>query len=68
MALALDEPKETDHTHEQNGITYLLDKELGEKVGEVNVDFVEQGWRAGFVINTKNPIGGPSACGPSCAC
>ncbi len=69
MALALDEPKETDHTHDFNGITYLVDQELAEQVGEVNVDFVEKGWRSGFVISTKNPLDfGLKACGGGCSC
>ncbi len=69
MALALDEPKETDHTHEANGITYLVDQELAKQVGEVNVDFVDKGWRAGFVISTKNPLdSGLNACGGGCSC
>jgi Fe-S cluster assembly iron-binding protein IscA len=69
MALALDEPKETDMTHEYDGITYLLDKGLFDKVGDVSVDFVEKGWSAGFVISTKNPIGfGASNCGSGCSC
>ena len=68
MALALDEPKDTDHSKDIDGIVYLRDKKLAEKVGEVNVDYVEQGWRAGFVISTKNPIGTPSSCGSGCSC
>jgi len=69
MALALDEPKETDHSKEFDGITYLLDKELAERVGEVSVDYVERGWRAGFVISTKKPLGfGIAECGGSCEC
>jgi len=69
MALALDEPKETDITQDYDGITYLLDKELFEKVGNVNVDFVEKGWSSGFVISTKNPISfGGSSCGSGCSC
>lgn len=69
MALALDESKDTDHTFEQDGVTYLLDKTLGEKVGAVSVDYVEKGWRSGFVISTKNPIGFDiPTCGSGCAC
>jgi Fe-S cluster assembly iron-binding protein IscA len=69
MALALDEPKENDHSQEFDGITYLLDKDLAEQIGAVSVDYVERGWRAGFVISTKNPLGsGIPECGGSCDC
>ena len=69
MALALDEPKESDHSKELEGVTYLLDEKLAEKIGSVNVDYVEQGWRSGFVIKTEKPLGFQKPdCGPGCAC
>lgn len=69
MALALDEPKDTDHTQEFDGITYLLDRALAEQVEAVSVDFVERGWRTGFVIATKKPLAfGIAECGGSCSC
>jgi Fe-S cluster assembly iron-binding protein IscA len=69
LALALDEPKDSDETLSNNGVTYLIDKELHERVGGVNVDFVEQGWRSGFVVSSDNPVSsGPSSCGSSCSC
>ena len=68
MALALDEPKDTDHSIVVDGATFILDKDLAEKIEEVKIDFEEKGWRTGFVITTKNPIGGDiPSCG-SCAC
>ena len=69
MALALDEPKDTDQTVELEGITYVVDKELVKQVEEVKVDFAERGWRAGFIIETKQPIGFDiPTCGGSCSC
>jgi iron-sulfur cluster assembly protein len=69
MALALDEPKDSDHTTEFEGVTYLLDKDLAEKIGEVTVDFQEEGWRAGFVISTKLPLSYDTpSCGSGCSC
>jgi iron-sulfur cluster assembly protein len=69
LALALDEPKDTDESVETNGITYLIDKELSDRLGEVTVDYVEEGWRTGFMVSSVNPISsGPSACGSSCSC
>ena len=66
--MALDEPKETDKSEEVDGIKYLIDAKLVEKLGTVSVDYVESGWRSGFVITTQNPIGvDRSSCG-SCSC
>ena len=67
--MALDEPHENDDTYKTAGITYLIDKKLSELVGSVKIDFVEQGWRSGFVVLPDKPVfDGHSACGTSCSC
>jgi Fe-S cluster assembly iron-binding protein IscA len=67
--LALDEPKDTDVKTELDGVTYLVDKALGERLGAISVDFIDRGWRSGFVIGSENPVAfGLSACGGSCEC
>ena len=69
LAMALDEPNENDDSHETAGINYLIDKKLSEHVGAVKIDFVEQGWRSGFVVSHVKPVtDGHSACGTSCSC
>ena len=45
--MALDEPKDSDHTTELNDVTYLIDQDLSEKVGTVNVDYVDKGAPSG---------------------
>ena len=67
--MALDEPKDTDHCLEIGNINYLIDKPLADKLGRVSVDFVERGWRTGFVIASEKPIGfGLPSCGSDCSC
>jgi hypothetical protein len=39
--MALDEPKEDDEIIRENGITYLINKELFEDAKPISVDFVE---------------------------
>jgi Fe-S cluster assembly iron-binding protein IscA len=69
LALALDEPKENDDKFETSGVTYLIEKDLLERIGGVKVDFVKEGWRSGFVVSSDKPVStGPSACGSSCSC
>ena len=47
----------------------MIDKELLEKLGRVSVDFVEEGWRGGFVISSEKPLGfGLASCGGGCSC
>jgi Fe-S cluster assembly iron-binding protein IscA len=38
--MALDEPQENDEVIKDNGITYLIDKELLDQAKPINVDFV----------------------------
>jgi iron-sulfur cluster assembly protein len=48
--MALDEPKDDDEVVNNNGITYLMNKELFEQVKPVKVDFVESAYGSGFSI------------------
>jgi len=54
--LVLDEPKDTDESYEINGLTYLIDKKLAITSGNIKVDFVNNGWKHGFMISTAKPI------------
>jgi Fe-S cluster assembly iron-binding protein IscA len=45
LALALDEPKETDDAYEIDGFTYLVDKAFIEKVTPIKIDFLVTGFR-----------------------
>ncbi|NNG06603.1 MAG: Fe-S cluster assembly protein HesB [Desulfobacteraceae bacterium] len=63
--MALDEPQENDEVIKNNGITYLIDKELLDQAKPINVDFVESAFGSGFSISSKLAACGPS-CGSSC--
>ena len=64
--MALDEPKEDDHLHKDNGITFVINKELLERVKPVSVDFVQSPSGSGFSITSSLSKGG--GCGSSCSC
>jgi len=66
--MVLDEPKETDEVFKVNGFTMIIDKDLLSTTQDVTVDYINQGFRAGFQINCKVPISGGSGCGSSCKC
>ena len=39
--MALDEPQENDQTFEEDGLTFIVDKELLERVKPITVEFIE---------------------------
>jgi iron-sulfur cluster assembly protein len=66
LGLALDEPKDNDTTHTQDGVQYLIDNGLSQQCGVVRIDFIDAGARSGFSITPANPLGG-GGCGSSCS-
>ena len=64
--MALDEPREDDEVIKDNGITYLIEKQLFDQVKPINVDFTETAMGSGFSISSNLKPDG--ACGTSCAC
>jgi len=68
--MALDEPRDDDQVFEMNELTYMINKDLFERVKPINVDFVESAMGSGFSIQSNLQIGGGcgSSCGGSCSC
>ncbi len=62
MAMALDEPKETDIVYDVNGFQFIMDKDFGEKAKPVTVDFLGYG----FKISSGVDFGAASACSSTC--
>jgi iron-sulfur cluster assembly protein len=65
--LALDEPKENDKVYNQSDLTFLVEDNLLETCGTINVEYVEAGPRSGFGISSANPIGGGGCSSGSCS-
>jgi len=63
--MALDEPKDDDEIVKNNGVTYLVNKQLLDEVKPITVDFVESGWGSGFSISSN--LKKAESCG-SCSC
>ncbi|NLA75911.1 MAG: hypothetical protein GX846_10660 [Deltaproteobacteria bacterium] len=53
--MALDEPTENDEIIKDNGVSYLIDKNLLEQVKPINVDFVDGPRGSGFSISSNLP-------------
>ncbi len=68
LGMALDEPRETDKVFENDGVTYLIDQDLFEKVKPINVDYVVQHGMGRLKIDSSLPAGegGCSGCSGSC--
>jgi Fe-S cluster assembly iron-binding protein IscA len=64
--MALDEPGENDEAFESSGISYIIAKDLLDKVQPVKVDYVSSAYGAGFKIESSLASG--SGCGSSCSC
>ncbi len=64
--MVLDEPKETDEVFDSMGLSYLVEKDLYNKVKPIKVDYVNSAFGAGFQISSSLPQGG--SCGQSCSC
>jgi len=58
LAMALDEPKETDNVYDVNGFQFVMDKDFDEKAKPVTVDFLGYG----FKISSSIEFGEASAC------
>jgi len=63
--MALDEPKDDDEIVKEDGITFLINKDLYNQAKPINVDFVESAMGSGFSITSSLSMG--SGCG-SCSC
>jgi len=65
LAMALDEPKDTDHVFEIDGFKFIIDKEFMKEVAPIKVDFSEFGFQFDCAIEFEE---GCSGCGSSSAC
>lgn len=62
LGMALDEPGDNDVTFTDQGLTFVIDKDLFEKAKPISVDFVESLDRSGFTLTSNLSTGG-GCCG-----
>jgi iron-sulfur cluster assembly protein len=63
--MALDEPQENDEIIKDKDITFLIQKELLDKVKPIIVDFIDSPVGSGFRLSSNLQAGG--SCGSSCS-
>ena len=67
MAMALDEPKDTDNVYDVNGCQFIVDKDFYEKAKPVTVDFLGYGFKISSGIEF-GPTSGCSSCSSDSGC
>jgi len=60
--VALDEPQENDVALTQEGIRFLIDKELFEEVKPITVDYKKSFWGSGFRLSSRLSAGAGGGC------
>jgi Fe-S cluster assembly iron-binding protein IscA len=56
LELTLDEPRESDVVINEDGITYVVDRELLRHAGDITIDFMGTKWQFGFDVTPRRPI------------
>ncbi len=56
LAIALDEHKEGDKKYEANGVSYVIAKDLMDRIGRITIDFVEKDGMSWFQLNSEHPL------------
>lgn len=66
MGMALDEPQDNDEVIQDNGLTFLIDRDLYEEAKPIAVDFITSAMGSGFRLTSslQSAMGG---CGGSCS-
>ena len=64
--MALDGPREGDEVFDDDGITFVINGQLFERVKPIRVDFVTADRRGGFSISAN--MSGAGSSGGSCGC
>lgn len=63
MAMALDEPKETDNVYDVNGFQFIMEKEFDKQAQPVKVDFLGYGFQISSGMQFDAGAGGCAGCG-----
>ena len=64
--MALDEPKENDEVFNDDGIAYLINRQLYEQAKPISVDFITTYMGSGFSIASN--LASANSCSSSCSC
>jgi Fe-S cluster assembly iron-binding protein IscA len=66
LAMAVDAFKEGDNSYKANGVTYVITKDLIERLGRITIDFAEKDGMSWFQITPENPLPETQTSGDPC--
>jgi len=66
LGMALDESKEDDEVFKENGITFMVNRDLFELAKPISLDYITTNMGSGFKLTSGLDEG--SSCGGSCCC
>ena len=55
LCLCIDDISDTDLTTESDGLTFVINPDTYQLVGEVTISYVDEMGRRGFVLSSSNP-------------
>lgn len=68
LAMALDEPKDTDKVYDIDNFQYIIDQDFIELAKPISVDFVGMGFKITSGLKLEAPGDGCSGCGSNSSC
>ena len=54
--MAVDQFDEKDNIYKENGVTYVIAKDLIEEIGRITIDFMEKDGMSWFQISSENAL------------
>ena len=64
--MALDEPTDQDEIFDDRGLSYIVDRDLLDKIKPIKIDYVNSAFGSGFSISSALQMG--NACGSCTSC
>ena len=64
--MVLDEPRDDDEVFKENGLTFMINRELFELVKPMTIDYIVTKQGTGFKVSSN--LDSESSCGRSCSC
>ncbi len=68
LVIGVDEQRDGDASYEHDGVTFVIEQELSDQVGQVQLDYLSDAAQPGFSIRSERPLPVAEGCGCGCSC
>ncbi|MBU1276729.1 MAG: IscA/HesB family protein [Proteobacteria bacterium] len=68
LALGVDEARDGDDQFDVDGVSYVVDKNLSDLVGDMKLDYLTDEQQQGFLLSSSKPLPQPEGGGCSSGC